>query len=145
MAYRETIVTTTVSDDFQQTRSYYGPSTCAITQTLDKEVVTKLVRVAPADAEAVVDITPLATAYYLEIRSDYPVMLRINGSSATQFTLIGQNATVTNVGAPVPDKVVVVFPATVTSVRLAPITSASQTANVTVICTGDPVSAYTGG
>lgn len=143
--YRETTITTGLFDDVNQTRAYYGPSTLAVTQTLDKEGFSKLVRVGASDAEAAVDITPLTTAYYIELRSDYPVLVRINGSSATQFTLIGQNTTVKNVGAPVPDKCFFAATMTVTSVRLAPITAASTTANVTLILSGDPTSAYTGG
>lgn len=148
MAYRLTTLQTVVADDSELTRKYYD-GTCQVTQTLDKETVTKIVRVAAGAADAAVDLTPITQGYYYEIRSDYPVKYRVIGSgsavAATQQTLIGQGATIVPSGAPLPDKCFAAGTQLVSSIYLEPISGAAQTANVTVIVTGDPVSAYTGG
>lgn len=148
MAYRITTLGTILADDSELTRKYFDAK-CQVYQTLDKEHVVKLVRIGTADADAEVSLSPLSTAYYLEIRSDYPIMYRVIGSgsasAATQMTLVGQGVTVVNQGAPLPDKCFMAMTGKVTSLYIAPISGASQTANVTVVASGDPVSAYTGG
>ncbi len=148
MAYRLTTIRTIVADDSEMTRKYYD-GTAVLYQTLDKETVVKLVRVGTSDADAAVDLTPLTTAKYIEIRSDYPVKYRWIGSgsasAATQMTLVGQGVPATNQGAPLPDKCIAIITGNVTSLYLQPISGAAQTANVTVISSGDPISDYTGG
>ena len=148
MAYRLTTIRTIVADDSEMTRKYFD-ATATLYQSLDKEAVVKIVRIGTADADAEVSLSPLATAKYVEIRSDYPVRYRWIGSgsaaAATQMTLVGQGVAAVNQGAPLPDKCVAIITGNVTSLYLQPIASAAQTANVTVIASGDPVSDYTGG
>lgn len=148
MAYRLTTLQTVVADDSELTRKYYD-GTCQVSQTLDKEVVTRLVRVGPSDVDTAVDLSPISQGYSYEIRSDYPVKYRVIGSgsavAATQHTLIGQGAAIVPQGAPLPDKCFAAGTQLVSSIYLEPISGAAQTANVTVIVTGDPVSSYTGG
>ena len=144
MAYRMTTIATVVADDSELGRKYYDGK-AQVYQTLDQKVVTKVVRVGTGDAEAAVDITPITSGKCIQVLSDYPIKLRLNGAAETQFVGIGQGVKVTNQGSPVPDKCIFYLTCNVTSVRLAPITSATQTANVTVIVTGDPISDYTGG
>lgn len=148
MAYRITTVHTIVADDSELTRKYYDGK-MVVYQSLDQETVVKRVRIGTADSDTAIDLTPLTTAKYIEIRSDYPVRFRWIGSgsasAATQMTLIGQGVTVVNQGAPLPDKCGTIITGNVTSLYVQPISSAAQTANVTVIATGDPVSDYTGG
>jgi len=148
MAYRLTTIQTVVADDSELTRKYYE-GTCQVEQTLDREVVSKIVRIAPGAADASVDLTPIAQGYHYEIRSDYPVKYRVIGTgsaiAATQQTLVGQGVTIVANGAPLPDKCFAAGTQLVSSIYLEPITGATQTANVTVILSGDPISAYTGG
>lgn len=144
MAYRLTTIKTVVADDIELARKFYEGA-CVTYQTLDQEVVVKRVRVGTSDSDTAVDITPITSGKYVEIRSDYPVRVRINGVGATQFTLNGQGVAAVAQGAPMPDKCAFVAHIDVTSVYLQPIASAAQTANVTLILTGDPVSVYSGG
>lgn len=148
MAYRLTTLQTVVADDSELTRKFYD-GTAQVEQVLDLEIVTKVVRVAPGASDAAVDLTPVSQGYYFEIRSDYPVKYRVIGSgsaaAATQQTLIGQGVQIVSRGAPLPDKCLAFGAQLVSSIYLEPISGATQTANVTVIVTGDPVSSYTGG
>lgn len=148
MAYRLTTLSTVVADDSELNRKYYE-GTAVVYQTLDRETVVKLVRVAPGASDTAVDLTPISQGYSFEIRSDYPVKYRVIGSgsasAATQHTLIGQNVAATSQGAPLPDRCFVASNQLVSSIYLEPISGATDTANVTVIVTGDPVSSYTGG
>ncbi len=148
MAYRLTTLQTVVADDSELSRKYYeGTAQCS--QSLDKEVVSKVVRIVPGAADAAVDLTPLSQGYYYELRSDYPVKYRVIGSgsavAATQQTLIGQGVAIVSSGAPKPDKCFAAGTQLVSSIYLEPISGATETATVTVVVTGDPVSAYTGG
>ncbi len=111
-------------------------------QTADNKSVSILYRVGPSDAETQITIPGITTPYFLAVLSDYPVRVRLNGNSATQFTLVSNGAQATNVGAPLPDQCVFMMTGLVTSIYLQPIASAAQTANVKIILTGDPVSAY---
>lgn len=148
MAYRLTTIKTVVADDIELARKFYEGA-CITYQSADQEVVTKRVRIAPGASDTAVDLTPLSQGYHFEIRSDYPVKYRVIGSgsavAATQHTLIGQGVAAVSQGAPMPDKCFAAGTQLVSSIYLEPIASASQTATVTVIVTGDPVSAYTGG
>lgn len=148
MAYRLTTLSTVVADDSELTRKFYE-GTCQVDQVLDNEVVTKIVRVAPGASDAAVDLTPISQGYYYEIRSDYPVKYRVIGSgsaaAATQQTLIGQGISIVSRGAPLPDKCFAAGSQLVSSIYLEPISGATQTANVTIVLSGDPTSAYTGG
>ncbi len=141
MAYRQTVIRTVVADDSNLSQVDYD-RTATLNQTRDLQVFHTVKRVAVSDAETQVAIAPVTTGYLVDIRSDYPVMVRFNGPSATQFTLKGNNVSPTNIGAPLPDQCVFVASMTVTSIYVAPITGAAQTANVKVCVTGDPVSSY---
>ncbi len=144
MAYRITTVHTIVADDSELNGKFYERK-AVIYQSLDQETVVKRVRVGTADADTEVDITPITAGKYLEVRSDYPVKVRVNGVAETQLVGVGQGVAAVNQGAPLPDRFVYLFTGNVSSVYLEPIASAGQTANVSVIVTGDPVSDYTGG
>jgi len=111
-------------------------------QTKDLFACNKKLRVAPADAEAQVTLSPVTTGYFWAIFSDYPVKYRINGSTATQHTMRSNNTSNVNVGAPLPPQCIACGTSEVTSIYIAPIASAAQTANVNVIVTGDPASSY---
>lgn len=139
--YRQTLLHTVVSDDSNQTQIQYDRQ-CVLNQTKDLQFFQTVKRINVSDAEAQVPIAPVTNAYFLEIRSDYPVMVRLNGASATQFTLKSNNVQPVNVGAPLPDNCVLCITALVTSVYLAPISGATQVANVKVTCSGDPTSSY---
>jgi hypothetical protein len=119
---------------FERAASFY--------QTKDLESCSLTYRVGPSDAEAAVSIAPVTTGYRLVLLSDYPVLVRLNGVSETQFTLKSNNVPATNVGAPKPDQCFFAITGTVTALRLAPISGATETATVKVFCSGDPQSSY---
>lgn len=129
------------ADDSNQSQITFN-RTCSLTQTKDLEAASPTVRVAPADAEAAITLGTISTAYAIAIFSDYPILVRLNGPSSTQFTLTSSNVPATNVGAPLPANCCFIATCQVTSLRVAPITGASQTANVWICASGDPQSAY---
>jgi hypothetical protein len=141
MAYRTTQVRTIIADDATLDQVDYDRQS-TVYQTKDLQVFHTVKRVAPADAETQVSIAPVTTGYFLDIRSDYPVLVRINGVSATQFTLKSNGVSPTNLGAPLPDQCVFVGTMTVTRIDIAPISGATQTANVKIAVSGDPQSSY---
>ena len=141
MAYRKTVIHTMVGDDSNLTNVDWD-RTAVIDQSQDQEVFHTSQNVNPGDAEVQVPIGPVTMGYYVEVRSDYPIMLRINGNSATQLTFKNNNVQPVNVGAPTPDRCFYAATVTVTSVYVAPITGATQTAKIKVLVTGDPTSAY---
>lgn len=141
MAYRKTVIHSSVGDDSNLTNIDWD-RTAVIDQSQDLQVFHTAKTVGPADAEAIVPIAPVVNGYYIEVRSDYPVLLRVNGVSATQLTLTSNNVQPVNVGAPIPDKCVYMASAKITSLYLAPITGATQSAKVKILVTGDPVSVY---
>lgn len=141
MAYRTTQVRTVVADDQTLDQVDYDRQT-TIYQTKDLQVCHVTKRVAPADAETQVSIAPVTTGYFLDIRSDYPVLVRINGASATQFTMKSNGVSPVNLGAPLPDQCIFVASVLVTRIDIAPISGATQTANVRLCVVGDPISAY---
>ena len=113
-----------------------------LTQTKDLESASPTIRVAPADSDTSIGLGTITAGYGVAVFSDYPIKVRFNGSSATQFTLTSNNVPATNVGAPLPAQCFIGGTFNVTSVYVAPITGAAQTANVWIACTGDPTSAY---
>lgn len=142
MPYRITTVDTTIADDSNLSQVLYKRK-AAFYQSRDLEHCEKFLRVGPSDSETEVTLAPVTTGYFLEIRSDYPVKVRLNGAMATQFTLVSNNTAQVNLGAPLPDQCVFLATCNVTSLYVEPIASAAQTANVKVCVTGDPANVYT--
>ena len=140
MAYRLLEARAVVASDSNQSDA--SQVSASLTQTADNETVDLKIRVAPTDADTQIALGTIATAYAVLIFSDYPVKVRLNGSSATQLTLTSSVPPVTNVGAPSPPNCVLVITAQVTSLYIAPISSAAETACVRIIASGDPTSAY---
>jgi hypothetical protein len=141
MAYRITTVRTVVADDQTLDQVDYDRDT-TVYQSKDLQVFHTVKRVAPGDADTQVSIAPVSTGYFVDIRSDYPVLIRLNGNTATQLTMKTNGVTPTNLGAPLPDQCVYVATVNLTSLYIAPISGATQTANVRIVVTGDPISAY---
>lgn len=141
MAYRTTQIRTIVADDQTLDQIDYDRQT-TVYQTKDLEVFHSTVRVAPSDAEAQISLAPVSTGYFLDIRSDYPVLVRINGNTATQFTMRSNGVSPVNLGAPLPDQCIYVATINITSLYIAPISGATQTATVRIAVTGDPQSSY---
>lgn len=140
--YRSFRIVAVAGDDQTLKQVIFGPRELVAYQTLDLESATPVIRIGPSDAEAQVSLAPVTTGYCIHVTSDYPVKVRVNGSGATQFTMHGNNVAAVNVGAPLPDKCWFSASIEVTSLYLAPISSAAQTANVKVFVSGDPTSAY---
>lgn len=114
----------------------------ALSQAKDRESCNKRLLVAPADSQVEVTIAPVTTGYFYLVAADYPILLRINGSTATQLTGHSNNVAAVNVGAPLPIQYLSMGTVEVTSLWVAPISGASRTANVRVLVSGDPESAY---
>lgn len=111
-------------------------------QTKDLETFSTFVRIGTADAETTIAIAPVTTGYFIALFSDYPIKVRLNGASETQFTMKSNNVTPVSTGAPAPDQCVLLFTGTITAVRLEPISGAAQTANVKIFISGDPANSY---
>lgn len=141
MAYRTTRLRTVVADGSDLSQVEFD-RTITVNQTYDNQVFSTVKQVKPTDTEVQVPITPVTTGYFVEIRSDYPVMVRLNGVSATQFTLHGSNVVPVSLGAPLPDQSYFSATMTITSLYVAPIAGAQTTANVRVLITGDPLNPY---
>jgi len=141
MAYRITTVRTVVADDQTLDQVDYDRDT-TVYQSKDLQVFHTVKRVAPGDADTQVSIAPVSTGYFVDIRSDYPVLIRLNGNTATQLTMKTNGVTPTNLGAPLPDQCVYVATVQVTSLYIAPISGATQTASVKILISGDPLNAY---
>ena len=139
--YRIVKVEVKVADD-SNLNNLEASRTVVCYETRDNESCIKTVRVGPSDSEAAVDISPVTTGYFYHISSDYPVKVRLNGASETQTVMVSNNVAATNVGGPLPDQSIKLATETVTSIRLAPISSATQTANVHIIVTGDPTNSH---
>lgn len=142
MAYRKTVLHTQVGDD-QNLTNLEWDRRAVVDQTLDQQVFVGGRTVNPADADTLIPITPVVNGYYYEIRSDYPVMFRINGNTATQQTMKSNNVQPVNVGAPSPDRCFAAATAAVTSIYIAPIAGATQAAKVKILVLGDPINSYT--
>lgn len=142
MSYRTTQVRTIVADDSSLDQVDYDRDS-NVWQTKDLQVYHGQVRIAPGAADSQISIAPVTQGYFVDIRSDYPVMIRLNGVSSTQLTMASNNTAPTNLGAPLPDQCVFVATVKVTSIYIAPIAGATQTANVRIAVTGDPQNAYT--
>ena len=115
----------------------------AIWKTADLEVAAPTIRVAPADSQVQVTLGSISNGKFIAIFADYPIMFRLNGSSATQFTFTTANVPATNVGAPLPAQCAMAGNFNITSLYVQPIASAAQTANVWICCAGDPTNDYT--
>lgn len=142
MAYRLFEIHTVVGDDSNLQQKAFD-RTATLTQVNDLEVAAPTIRVAPADADTQIVLGTISQGYSIAVYSDYPVKVRFNGNTATQFTLTSNNVAATNVGAPLPAECFIGGTFLVSSLYVAPITSAAQTANVWIVCTGDPANAYT--
>lgn len=141
MAYRRTVLHTMVGDDSNLSNVDYD-RTAVVDQSQDQQVFHTSKTVNPADTDSLLPIAPVVNGYYVEIRSDYPILFRINGASATQYTMKSNNVQPVNVGSPVPDRCVYSATVACTSVYLAPIAGATQAAKVKVLVVGDPINPY---
>lgn len=141
MAYRLMRLQMAVADDASMSQLSFSRD-AEMWQVRDLEVAAPTVRVGTADAEAAISLGTLTTAYGIAIFSDYPIKVRLNGASETQFILTSNNTPATNVGAPNPAQCFFACTAQVTSLRIAPIASAARTANVWICASGDPATAY---
>lgn len=141
MAYREISASMLIADtsacqsvEFQRKVTFYRKD--------DLEVFVTTRQVGIADVEAQVSIAPISLGYSLWISSDYPVLVRLNGVSATQFQLTPNTVGATNLGTIAPDNCVWDATIRVTSIYIAPISGATQTATVKICVTGDPAVSY---
>lgn len=141
--WRQLSVEVGVSVDSSFTSPLFGPAKVVCYQQKDNQEFHTRATVAPGATETAIAIAPVTQGYFFCLFSDYPVLVRLNGPSATQFTLNTNNVAATNVGSPLPNQCCLILTGQVSSVRLAPIASAQQTANVTIVVTGDPTNAYT--
>lgn len=142
MAYREFQVAVTVADDSNKASVSFDRQ-AFIYQTKDLESVSPSFRVLPGDAEALISLGTITTGYAFALYADYPVLVRLNGVSATQLIMHTNNVPATNSGAPLPPQCVFMGTVEVSSIRIAPITGAAQAANCWLVVTGDPANAYT--
>ncbi|HJU24188.1 MAG TPA: hypothetical protein VJ891_16920 [Casimicrobiaceae bacterium] len=142
MAYRVTQIHTVIADD-SNLNGVEWDHDASFYQTLDQQVFSTKKRVQPGDPEVQIVLGPITSGCFIEIRTDYPVMVRLNGAGATQFTMKSNNTPPTNVGAQPPDQCIFAADIVVTSLYLAPIAGAQQTANVKIAVTGDPTNPYT--
>jgi len=140
--YRSITVEAVASVDSSLTQPIFGPLRMTAYQSLDKKADPIYTQVGPSDAEAALSLN-VTNGYAVAIFSDYPIMVRLNGVSSTQFTMHSNNVAAVNAGSPLPAQCCFVATVTVTSIRLAPISGATQTANVAVLVTGDPTNSYT--
>jgi hypothetical protein len=141
MAYRTTSVRTVIADDSTLDQVDYDRD-ATVYQSKDLQVFHSTKRVAPGDAESQVSIAPVTNGYFVDIRSDYPVMIRLNGVSATQLTMKSNGVPPVNLGAPLPDQCVFIANVLVTRIDIAPIAGATQTATVRIAVSGDPQNSY---
>lgn len=142
MAYRKTVLHTQVGDD-SNLQNLEWDRRLVVDQTQDQQVFVGGRTVNTSDADTLIAIAPVTNGYYVEIRSDYPVMVRINGNTATQLTMKNNNVQPVNVGAPTPDRCFYAATVAVTSIYIAPISGAQQAAKVKILVVGDPTNAYT--
>lgn len=142
MAYRLFQLTATVGDDSNLQNKAFD-RTATLVQVADLEVAPPTIRVAPADSDTQIQLGTITQGYAIAVFSDYPIKVRFNGNTATQLTLTSNGVSPTNVGAPLPAQCFVAGTFLVSSLYVAPISSAAQTATVWVVCTGDPANAYT--
>lgn len=141
MAYRQVACEVVVADDSSQDQIVFRRKATAF-QTADNEAFNTVVRVVPAAVEAQIAIAPVSTGYFVALYSDYPVKVRFNSAGGTQFVMSPSSVSPTYLGAPTPDQCVFVATAQITSLYLEPIASATTTANVRIVVTGDPSNAY---
>lgn len=121
-----------------------GQLDCYVTQTKDLKSFCNRISVAPGVSQFQVDYSSsLTTVYRWAIVSDYPIMFRLKGSSADQYTMVSGTPPVVNVGAPTPYQCFASGTTQISSLYLQPIANATQTATVKVLLVGDPLNAYT--
>lgn len=111
-------------------------------QALDLKQALAQVSVNPSDTEFAI-ATNISNVYNCTIASSYPILVRFNGDSATQFQLTSNSVAEQNIGSTPVYTCVAVLPFKITSLKLAPIAGATQVAQVKIIMTGDPAVAYT--
>lgn len=140
--HRSLTLTTWAAVDSSCASPLFGPVGIDCTQNRDLESFTGRVQVTAAATEAAVALAPVTTGYFIALLSDYPVKVRLNGASGTQFTLTPSQVASVNTGSPLPYQCAFVASCQVTELRLAPISGATRTANVTVFISGDPTTAY---
>lgn len=142
MAFRSLKVESVCADSANlDNLSYFRKAYVEQIQDLKTYVTT--LRVAPGASEFTVEFDDnITTGYYLECRSTYPIIVRVN-SSATLYTLKSNTVPAKNTGAPAQDQCIFIMTGLVTNFRVSPISGAAETAIVNILITGDPTNAYT--
>lgn len=139
MAYRLFELHAVVGDDSNLQQVAFD-RTATIWQVADLEVANPTIRVGPSDSLTSISLGSITQGYAICVFSDYPIRYKFNGGNLEVMT--SSNAPATNVGAPLPAKCWVGGTFLVSSLSVQPIVSATQTANVWIVCTGDPLNAY---
>lgn len=142
MAYREFQVSVVVADDSTKSSKSFDRQ-AYIYQTKDLESVSPTIRVLPGDSEAQISLGTISLGYAFSILTDYPIRVRLNGASATQFVMHTNGVPVVNTGAPLPPQCVFMGNIEVSRIDVQPIVGAERVANVWICVTGDPANAYT--
>lgn len=143
--YRYARVEVAAANDSTLTVPIFGPVRAFFDQTKDLQQYAQVHRVNATDPEFTVPVSSLITnSYFVAIFSDYPVLLRFVGVSTAQVQLRSNNVAASNFGSPPPPQCVHLSTAGLVNqyLTLTPIAGAVQTANVTVMVSGDPLSAY---
>ena len=143
MPHRLLKLSVTGATDPTLSQLIFGPAAIDAYQNLDNTFFSGRKVVNSTDAEAQLVLGPVANAYFLAVLSDYPVLVRLNSPTGTQFTLKAQKVPAVNVGSAPPIKCAFVLTGLVTALYLAPIPGATGVANVLVFATGDPSASYT--
>lgn len=132
-----------VGADSSQQNQVEGEGSVFIEQTKDLKCFSARVQVAPAASQVQIDFSSvLTTGYRWALFSDYPIMYRTNGVSATQKTMTSGSVAPVSSNAPLPYQCFAAGTEQITSLYVQPISGATQTANVKAIVIGDPQSAY---
>lgn len=141
MSYRKRRLDITVATDASLTQVFADYEKVVGEQTNDNAVFNRVYQVGPADQELLIP-SGITNAYSVTVLSDYPVRLRMNSSSGSQFTMKSAYVGLPNVYSAKPYSCVFTADMLVTSLYIAPISGSAQTANVAVLLTGDPSAPY---
>jgi hypothetical protein len=138
--YRQAIVKVVVADDSNLANK--TERELCVYQTRDLEAGgLPTIRIAPGDEEIQVVLGNIAVGYFIHVQSDYPVQWRLRDSDGLNPFTPG-NVQPTNLGAVLPPQCFLTTTSRIPGLYLSPIDSAGQTANVTILISGDPSSAY---
>jgi hypothetical protein len=141
MAYRLIELHVAVGDDSSLQAVEFNRST-TLTQVNDLITASPTMKILPGASQAQVLLGSLVQGYSCWVFSDYPVLVRFNGASSTQFQTTSNGIPATNIGAPLPPACVIGGGFLMSSLYIAPIANAAQTATCWIVATGDPQSAY---